>query len=86
MNKEYETYGMGDYTRSYRGPQDDVWPIPQNEIDTDLNLKQHKEWGGEQTNKSIIKENNYISMRSYLSLYMSGNLQEGMARVKQKAG
>lgn len=47
MNKEYETYGMGDYTRSYRGPQDDVWPIPQNEIDTDLNLKQHKEWGGE---------------------------------------
>jgi hypothetical protein len=24
-----------------------VWPIPQNEIDTDLNLKQHKEWGGE---------------------------------------
>ena len=47
MNKEYETYGMGDYTRSYRGPQDKVWPIPQNEIDTDLNLKQHKEWGGE---------------------------------------
>jgi hypothetical protein len=47
MNKEYETYGMGDYSRSYRGSQDDVWPIPQNEIDTDLNLKQHKEWGGE---------------------------------------
>ena len=60
MNKEYETYSMGDYTRSYRGTQDDVCPIPQNQIDTDLNLKQHKEWGGEQTNKSIIKENNYI--------------------------
>lgn len=29
MNKEYETYGMGDYSRSYRGSQDDVWPIPQ---------------------------------------------------------
>lgn len=47
MNKEYETYGMGDYTRFYRGAKDEVWPIPQNEIDTDLNLKQHKEWGGE---------------------------------------
>lgn len=47
INKEYETYGMGDYARSYRGAKDEVWPIPQNEIDTDLNLKQHKEWGGE---------------------------------------
>lgn len=47
MNKEFETYGAGDYERSYRGAQDEVWPIPQNEIDTDKNLKQHKEWGGE---------------------------------------
>ncbi len=47
MNKEYAEYGAGAYTRSYRGAQDDVWPIPQNEIDTDQNLKQHKEWGGE---------------------------------------
>ena len=47
MNKEYATYGNGVYERQYRGAQDDVWPIPQNEIDTDKNLKQHKEWGGE---------------------------------------
>ncbi len=47
MHKEYETYGDGCYERQYRGAQDDVWPIPQNEIDTDKNLKQHKEWGGE---------------------------------------
>ena len=48
INKEFETYGAaGNYVRSYRGDRDDVWPIPQNEIDTDKNLKQHKEWGGE---------------------------------------
>ncbi len=47
MNQEYATYGSGCYERQYRGEQDDVWPIPQNEIDTDKNLKQHKEWGGE---------------------------------------
>lgn len=47
MNQEYATYGNGVYERQYRGAQDDVWPIPQNEIDTDKNLKQHKEWGGE---------------------------------------
>lgn len=47
MHQEYATYGSGCYERNYRGAQDDVWPIPQNEIDTDLNLKQHKEWGGE---------------------------------------
>lgn len=47
MNQEYATYGNGVYERQYRGAQDDVWPIPQNEIDTDRNLKQHKEWGGE---------------------------------------
>lgn len=47
MHKEYAEYGDGCYERQYRGPQDDVWPIPQNEIDTDKNLKQHKEWGGE---------------------------------------
>lgn len=47
MNQEYATYGNGMYSRQYRGTQDDVWPIPQNEIDTDKNLKQHKEWGGE---------------------------------------
>ncbi len=47
MHQEYATYGDGCYERQYRGAQDDVWPIPQNEIDTDKNLKQHKEWGGE---------------------------------------
>lgn len=48
MNKEYADYGQNSMlNRSYRGPQDDVWPIPQNEIDTDHNLRQHKEWGGE---------------------------------------
>lgn len=47
MHQEYATYGNGVYERQYRGAQDDVWPIPQNEIDTDKNLKQHKEWGGE---------------------------------------
>lgn len=47
MHQEYATYGNGCYERQYRGAQDDVWPIPQNEIDTDKNLKQHKEWGGE---------------------------------------
>lgn len=47
MHQEYATYGDGCYERQYRGAQDDVWPIPQNEVDTDKNLKQHKEWGGE---------------------------------------
>lgn len=47
MHQEYATYGNSSYERQYRGAQDDVWPIPQNEIDTDKNLKQHKEWGGE---------------------------------------
>lgn len=51
MNSEYQLYEItrlaGFYARSYRGPQDSVWPIPQNEIDTNPELKQHKEWGGE---------------------------------------
>lgn len=39
-----EFYGFGCYPRLYRGPQDDVWPIPQGEIDTNKQLEQHAEW------------------------------------------
>lgn len=44
MQHDKEFYGFGCYDRQYRGPQDDVWPIPQGEIDTNKQLVQHDEW------------------------------------------
>ena len=44
MQHDKEFYGFGCYTRTYRGPQDDVWPIPQGDIDTNSLLEQHAEW------------------------------------------
>lgn len=44
MQHDKDFYGFGAYTHTYRGPQDDVWPIPQGEIDTNPQLVQHDEW------------------------------------------
>lgn len=44
INDEQEFYGYNLYSHQYRGPQDDVWPIPQSEIDTNSKLVQHDEW------------------------------------------
>lgn len=46
MQHDMSFYGFGAYERNYRGPQDEVWPIPQGEIDTNKQLKheQHAEW------------------------------------------
>lgn len=44
MQHDKEFYGFGVYDRTYRGPQDTVWPIPQGEIDTNKQLVQHDEW------------------------------------------
>ena len=32
------------YSRTYRGPQDEVWPIPKAEVDSNSQLHQHEEW------------------------------------------
>lgn len=44
MQHDMSFYGFGAYTRTYRGAQDNVWPIPQGEIDTNAKLVQHDEW------------------------------------------
>lgn len=44
MQHDKEFYGFGVYDCAYRGPQDNVWPIPQGEIDTNKLLVQHDEW------------------------------------------
>ena len=46
MKHDKEFYGddFAVYDFSYRGPQDEVWPIPQGEIDTNKQLVQHDEW------------------------------------------
>lgn len=45
MNADRDFYGIRyKYEYNYRGPQDEVWPIPQTEIDTNSKLEQHDEW------------------------------------------
>ena len=44
MQHDKDFYGFGCYPRLYRGPQDNVWPIPQGEIDTNKKLELHAEW------------------------------------------
>ena len=44
MQHDADFYGFGCYPRLYRGAQDNVWPIPQGEIDTNKQLEQHAEW------------------------------------------
>ncbi len=46
MQHDEEFYGFdyAGYSRTYRGAQDTVWPIPQTEIDTNSQLHQHDEW------------------------------------------
>lgn len=44
LQRDHEWYDGTCYGHTYRGPQDDVWPIPQSEIDTNEQLKQHEEW------------------------------------------
>lgn len=46
MQDEKDFYGadFSVYDYGYRGPQDEVWPIPQGEIDTNKELIQHDEW------------------------------------------
>ena len=46
MTHEKDFYGLWTlaFSPGYRGPQDEVWPIPQSEIDTNPQLEQHAEW------------------------------------------
>ncbi len=44
IQHDADFYGFGVYVRTYRGAQDNVWPIPQSEIDTNSQLIQHDEW------------------------------------------
>lgn len=48
INAEKARYGFNYETRNFRGPQEYVWPLPQSEIDSNRELKQHKLWGGEE--------------------------------------
>ncbi|NDV60456.1 RagB/SusD family nutrient uptake outer membrane protein [Bacteroides sp. 519] len=46
MQRDETVYGINysGYSRTYRGAQDEVWPIPRAEIDSNSKLEQHKEW------------------------------------------